>query len=138
MKRFIAILGLMLLNNSTISAATQDVSKDLRQNRGGNPVTIYNYAPYDIEYRIGGSLAMFHSLKRGENTVFKAGIFDTKVLITVAACTDRNKDGFCSTIATHMNPNYYNAQLIKSIQVKSAYDYRVICTDLTATSCIVK
>jgi hypothetical protein len=128
--RFFVILGLTILVNSAVFAFE---SRDLH-----NPITIYNYAPYDIQYQIGGKPSLFYTVKKGGSDVYSAGILDTRVLITVTACTDMKVDGFCSTVASHMNPLYYNARLIKSIQIKSVYDYRVICLDNGVQTCIVK
>ena len=123
MRRFITVLGL----SAFLSTAAL----------GSNPVTIINYAPYDIQYQIGNKLPLFYTIKKGGTDIYNAGILDQRVLISVSACIDLNKDGFCSTIASHMNPQYYDATKIKSIQVRSAYDYRVTCVDGTIKTCLV-
>lgn len=130
MKRILIVLGLTALINSPVLAVE---SRDYH-----NPVTVFNYAPYDIQYQIGGKPSFFYTVKKGGTDVYSAGVLDNRVLITIAACTDKNKDGFCSTIVSHMNPQYYNANLIKSIQIKSVYDYRVICLDNGVTTCLQK
>lgn len=129
MKCAIAAMGLLaVLSSSAYGISKRDIH---------NPITITNYAPYDIKYQIGSNLSVFYTVKKGGTDVYNASVIDSHVLITVTACIDKTKDGFCTTIASHMNPQYYNANLIKSIQVRSAYDYRVTCLDGGLVSCLV-
>lgn len=130
MKCVIAAMGISAVLSFSAFGISQ---RDLH-----NPITVFNYAPYDVKYQIGSNLSvLFYTVKKGGTDVYNAGPLDTHVLITVTACIDKTKEGFCTTIASHMNPQYYNARLIKSIQIRSAYDYRVTCLDGGLVSCLV-
>jgi hypothetical protein len=130
MKRSLVFLALTLVINSSVFAKnTLDYY---------NPIAISNFAPYDIMYQFGQNLSRFYLVKKGETDVYSAGVFDTHVLITITACVERRPDGFCTTTTSHMNPIYYNAKLIKAIQIKSVFDYKVICLDNGTTSCVVQ
>lgn len=129
MKCLIVAIGFLAVFSSSVFGVTK---RDLH-----NPITVFNYAPYDIKYQIGSNLSVFYTIKKGATDTYNASVIDSHVLITVTACIDKTKEGFCSTIASHMNPQYYDATKIKSIQVRSAYDYRVTCLDGGLVSCLV-
>lgn len=137
MKRFISIVCLFALLSSSVMAANHKTGRDCCKKRDfWNPITVHNYAPYSITYSINSGVA--YNLDRSETDIYHSGTGDARAYLVLSGCTERNADGACLTYSSHMLPEYYNAEKIATINIKSILDAEIICIDGTTTSCIIK
>lgn len=124
---------------STTSFALVDLNKPGLDFTYWNPVTIYNDAPYDVQYsfasRSGGN---YYFLQKGMNDVYHSGFGDSCAEIIVVACTERSKEGACLNVVTHVSPVFYNVNMIKDVHILSVASLKVTCSDGGLVTCIVK
>lgn len=142
MKGFILNLGLLALAVSSVTtfASVSDCSPSASTRFAyWNPVTVYNDAPYDIQYSFASrSGANSYFLPKGRSDVYHSGIGDSYAQIVVDACTERTKDGACINVVTHVSPVFYNLGLVKDVHILTVASLKVTCLDGGIVSCVVK
>ncbi len=140
MKGFILSFGLVALAlSSNISIANGNFSKPSINFSFWNPVTVYNDAPYDVQYSFSShSGGNFYLLPKGVNEVYHSGVGDNCAEIIIVACTEKSKEGKCLNVVTHLSPVFYNVDLIKDVHILSVTNIKVTCLDGGMLSCIVK
>lgn len=138
MKKLLSVICLFtLLSSSAVLAHPGAAGNVSNKNRSyWNPITIHNYAPYSIRYAFNND--NFYNLDRSETDVYHSGIGDKRAFFVVAGCTEVNANGECMTYTSHALPDYFNAEEIGSINIRSVTDVEVICLDGTTTSCVIK
>lgn len=140
MKGFILSLGLLALAVSSVItfASVSDRSSSTRFTYW-NPVTIYNDAPYDVQYsfasRTGGN---YYFLPKGASDVYHSGVGDGYTRIVVVACTEKTKEGTCVNIVTHVSPVFYDMGQVKDVHILTVANLKVTCLDGGLVSCVVK
>lgn len=104
----------------------------------GNTITVLNKAPYDIFYAVKGRVGgWYYKVEKNASGVYRTNVGDSYAKISLLACLKSNPDGSCLNRGQWDSPDYYNAELIKTIQVTSLYRFKVTCLDGTATSCLL-
>ncbi|MBX9585865.1 MAG: hypothetical protein K2X50_01275 [Gammaproteobacteria bacterium] len=138
MKRLLSIVCVFALLCSSVMAANHKTGRDCcKKNRDyWNPITVHNYAPYSVTYSFNSGVD--YNLDRSETDIYHSGAGDARAYLVIRGCTERNADGYCLTATSHMFPEYYNAEKIATINIKSVFDAEIICIDGTTTSCIIK
>jgi hypothetical protein len=128
-----------LLSSSVAAVSGAEYGQQNHNISYWNPVTIYNDAPYDIQYSFSSlSGGNYYFLNKGKTDVYHSGIGDSRAELVVNACTEVNKEGACLNVVTHITPVFYDVGLIKAIHVKAVNVVTVTCLDGGALSCIVK
>lgn len=140
MKGFILSLGLLALAVSSTSTIASVSDHHPSANFSyWNPVTVYNDAPYDIQYsfasRSGGN---YYFIPKGKGDIYHTGLGDSYAEIVVVACTEKSKEGTCLNVVTHVSSVFYNVHMIKDVHVLSVASLKVTCLDGGLVSCIIK
>lgn len=140
MKGFIISFGLVALAlSSNVSIANGSFSKPSVNFAYWNPVTVYNDAPYDVQYSFSShSGGNYYLLPKGANEIYHSGLGDSSAEIIVSACTEKSKEGNCVNIVTHIFPIFYNVEMIKDVHILSVMTIKVTCLDGGLLSCVVK
>lgn len=138
MKRLLSIVCLAaLLSSSSALAHHKSAGDGCRKHRDyWNPITVHNYAPYAVYYSINNDVD--YLLDRSETDIYHSGVGDSRAYIVLRGCSERNANGECVTYISHMLPEYYNAEKIATINIKSVFEADITCVDGTATSCVIK
>lgn len=139
MKGFVLISLLALAVSSTGAIASVNDRNSSASFSYWNPVTVYNDAPYDIQYsfssRSGGN---YYFIPKGKSDIYHTGLADSYAEIVVVACTEKSKEGTCLNVVTHVSPVFYNVNMIKDVHVLSVASLKVTCLDGGLVSCIIK
>jgi hypothetical protein len=140
MKSSIVVICVFLLAALSVQAADiPEVSRDYF-----NKITLYNDTDYSLTYgfpeiRDGWVLLTTQEawFKKGTTAVFVNIWGHHGVQIRVAACLKRDKFGYCSDLRSGLSTQYYDFDFVKTIHIKSLYDFEVSCIDGSSTSCLV-
>ncbi len=138
MKRLLSIVCLAaLLSSSSALAHHKSVGEGSHKHRDyWNPITVHNFAPYAVYYSINNDVD--YLLDRNETDIYHSGVGDQRAFIVFRGCSERNPNGECVTYISHMLPDYYNAEKIATINIKSVLEADITCVDGTTTSCVIK
>lgn len=146
MKKLICAIGMISwLCACTSAFAAHDANQgSLSQDRYyRNSIILYNDAPYDITYTImcAGYYVIPYSIMSGSSGFYYTGAGDTNAWLRLVGCTEFKSNGGrvsgCLSYVEHHIPQKFNAELVKSIHIKSVYDVEVTCLDGGTTSCLI-
>jgi hypothetical protein len=139
MKHSITAILLTLLVSLSSYAQDKVALTDTSASRSyGNTITVLNKAPYDIFYAVKGRVGgLYHKVLKNASGIYRTNLGDSYARISLLTCLKSNPDGSCLSRGQWDSPDYYNAELIKTIQVTSLYKFKVTCLDGTATSCLL-
>ncbi len=101
-----------------------------------NAITIHNSAPYAVYYSFNDDVD--YVLDRNQTDTYHSGIGDTRAWFILRGCTEVNANGECLTYVHHAFPEYYDAEKIAKIEIKSVFDAEITCLDGGKTSCVIK
>lgn len=134
----VAICIFLMVALSVQAADIPETSRDYF-----NPITLFNDTDYSIYYGfplIGDVSPLYtgdYHFKKGTSEVFVVPWGYHGVQIGVIACLKRDKFGYCSDLRRGLSTQFYDLEFVKTIHIKSLYDFEVSCVDGSSTSCLV-
>jgi hypothetical protein len=132
---------LILASLVTLFIACPTLANNNETRSRGNPVTLYNDTPLDMNYMfVSKSTRGFgvFSIDSGATDIYHSGFGDSHARLYLGACLERGSSGYaCLTHISNIIPQIYNAELISKIHIKSLYEIEVTCLDGGSTSCLL-
>jgi hypothetical protein len=145
LKKLICAIGMiswLCACTSTFAADDANQGSQNQERSYRNSIILYNNAPYDITYEI--ICGMGHGprpIMSGSSDLYYTGGTHTNAWLRLIACTEFKSNGGrvsgCLSYVEHQIPIEFNAELVKSIDIKSVYDVKVTCLDGGTTSCLM-
>ena len=136
----VAICLFLMVAQSVQAADIPETSRDYF-----NPITVFNDTDYSLvygfpylpEFQVSNMNRNDYPFKKATSEVFVNPWGNHGVQIAVAACLKRDKFGYCSDLRCGLSTQFYDLEFVKTIHIKSLYDFEVSCVDGSSTSCLV-